>query len=498
MGRLRVRVIDEATGMLTAARIHGLASDGKFYAPVETYSRLGNARVHSFHTQGDYTVEAPPGRMRIEAVKGFRYLPAAQQVEVRAGQITEVELRLSSPDRLAWRGWRSGSTHVHLNYGGNLRNTPENLLRMARAEGLDVVMQLVANKDNRILDYQYFVRGGGEHPASLSDPFVKLHVGEEYRPPFWGHTFLLGLEDHLISPFTTGYEGTGIESLYPSNTDIFRKARAQGGVTGYVHAFAGDRDPLEGELGVAKAFPIDLALGTVDCLEWSAAGRATHAVWRHAMNNDLRVAPVGGEDSINDLHWTKLIGSVRTYVWLGEQPFTIGAWLAGLKQGRTFFSTGPLLELRIDGKAPGEEIRLPAEGGAVTIEARAESIAPLDKVVLYRNGEVFRTLEAGKPFREQVAVTASSWFSLYAEGPPYPLLDAEFPQAATNAVRVYVGGQKIRNRASAEYFIRWIDKLRQMAEAWPWWRSQQEKDHVFAQFDEARRVYERLAREAGP
>jgi hypothetical protein len=189
---------------------------------------------------------------------------------------------------------------------------------------------------------------------------------------------------------------------------------------------------------------------------------------------------------------------VRTYVWLGDQPFTIGAWLAGLKQGRTFFSTGPLLELRIEGKLPGEEVRLPATGGTVTIEARAESIAPLDKVLLYRNGEVFRTLEAGKPFREQVNVTASSWFSLYAEGPPFAPLDAEFPQAATNAIRVYVGDQKIRNRASAEYFMRWIDKLRTMADGWLWWRSPKEKDHVFAQLDEARRVYERLAREAGP
>jgi TolB protein len=496
VGRLRVRVVDEATGTLTAARIHGLASDGKFYAPADTYSRLGHARVHSFHTQGEYTVEAPAGKMRIEAVKGFSYIPAAEEVEVREGQTAEVTLRLRSPERLQWRGWRGGSTHVHMNYGGNLRNTPENLVRMARAEGLEVVMNQVANKDNRILDQQYFVRGGGEHPASVPDPDVKLHIGQEYRPPFWGHTLLLGLEDHLISPYTTGYERTGIESLYPSNTDIFRKAKAQGGLTGYVHAFGGDRDPLESNLGVAKAFPVDLALEMVDCLEWSGAGQATHPVWRHAMNNDLRVAPVGGEDSITNLHWSKLIGSVRTYVYLGEEPFTVGTWLAGIKRGHTFFSTGPLLELKIDGKIPGEEIRLPAQGGTVTLEVRAESIAPLAKLVIYRNGEVFRELPPDRPFQEQVKVTASSWFSLYAEGPPYRSLDAEYPQAATNAIRVYVGGQKIRNRASAEYFIRWIDKLRGMADAWLGWRSQKEKDHVFAQFDEARRVYERLAREA--
>jgi len=86
----------------------------------------------------------------------------------------------------------------------------------------------VANKDNRIFDWQYFVPGGGEHPISKNDAHHKVIVGEEYRPPFYGHIFFLGLKDHLISPFTTGYEGTGIESLYPSNTDMFRKASAQG------------------------------------------------------------------------------------------------------------------------------------------------------------------------------------------------------------------------------------------------------------------------------
>jgi hypothetical protein len=35
-----------------------------------------------------------------------------------------------------------------------------------------------------------------------------------------------------------------------------------------------------------------------------------------------------------------------------------------------------------------------------------------------------------------------------------------------------------------------------MAEAWPGWRSAQEKDHVYAQLDEARAVYRRLRDEA--
>ena len=55
---------------------------------------------------------------------------------------------------------------------------------------------------------------------------------------------LFNLKEHLISPFVTGYEGTGVESLYPSNTDIFRYAKEQGGIGAYVHPYDGDADPI--------------------------------------------------------------------------------------------------------------------------------------------------------------------------------------------------------------------------------------------------------------
>jgi len=35
-----------------------------------------------------------------------------------------------------------------------------------------------------------------------------------------------------------------------------------------------------------------------------------------------------------------------------------------------------------------------------------------------------------------------------------------------------------------------------MAEQWQWWRSQQEKDHVYGQFEEARSIYRKLGAEA--
>lgn len=339
-------------------------------------------------------------------------------------------------------------------------------------------------------------------------------VGEEYRPPFYGHVSFIGLREHLINPFTTGYEGTGIASLYPSNTDMFRKARAQGAAVGYVHAFSGEDDPLSGNLGIAKAFPVDAALGTIDSMEWSAPSRAALKVWHHALNNDLPIAAVGGEDSISSLHRTKLPGSLRTYAYVGKPgpsqgnvrnpKLTAENWIRALKQGRTFFTSGPLLEFNLNALGPGETLKLPAGGASITIKAQVWAFTPLARVSIYRNGRVWREVPLGKDrlgarIQETVRIDESAWFSLTAEGPAgsHPL-DALYPQAATSAIRVYVGEQKIRSRESAEYFVRWIDKLLGMADAWPDWRSAKERDHVFGQFREARDIYRRLAAEGLP
>jgi TolB protein len=490
----------------TAARIYADAADGKSYAPADSYARIASTRMtrrlngHVFHADGEFTLEVPPGPLSLEAVKGFEYLPARSDVEVKAGETVEAVLRLTPLVNMAAKGWYSGSTHAHMNYAGNLRNTPAHMALMGRAEDLDVVNILAANKDSRVFDHQYFEKGGGEHSSSLNDPDMAVIVGEEYRPPFWGHVFYIGLRDHLISPFTAGYQGSALESLYPSNTDMFRKAIAQGAAVGYVHAFGGDRDPLEGSLGGAKGFAVDAALGTMHALEWSGSSRASYTVLHHALNNDLRVAAVGGEDANTSLHRHTMMGSVRTYAYTGA-GMTAERWTAAIKEGKTFFSNGPLLELTIEGRLPGDSIRLPSPG-VVTLKADVWSFMPLTRAMIYRNGQVFREipLRADRmraTLEEQIKVDGSAWFSLSAEGAPaFVPVDPSFPQAGTSAIRVYVGDQKIRNRASAEYFIRWLDKLRTMAEGWPGWGSQTEKDHVFAQIAEARARYEQFIREA--
>ncbi len=493
MGYLKVRVVDEG-GDLTHNRIHLQAADGKFYTPNDAYARAGTRGDQIFHNAGEFTLTLPVGEASLNVVKGFEYLPQSLEVDIEEGAVAQLTVELEQMTDMGAKGWYSASTHVHANYGGNLHNTLENLMMMSRSEDQDLVLEQVANKDNRILDYQFFVPGGGQHPISEKDQIVV--VGQEYRPPFYGHVFMFGMREHLISPFVTGYEGTAVESLYPSNTDMFLKAKAQGAITGYVHPYLGESDPLEGNLGGGKGFMVDAALGTTDALEWSDSATSgfypLYAVW----NNGLRVTATGGEDSISSLHRSKLLGSYRTYVYTGNLGLNMDAWFTGLKRGRAFVSSGPLLEMQVGTSLPGDTVQLPPGGGEVTITGQLRSITELEELALVCNGELVQTfplrrIDNSLDIDFDHSIERSGWCHLRTEGDSdkrFPL-DVGYAQAFTNPIWFQVGDEPIRNPQSVDYAIRWIDKLQELADAWPGWRSEPEKAHVFGQFEQARQVY---------
>jgi hypothetical protein len=366
------------------------------------------------------------------------------------------------------------------------------MMFMGEAEDLNVLADKICNKDNRIFDWHYFT--GGIHPLSTAERILRFD--EEYRPPFYGHINLLNLSAHLMSPFTTGYEQTAIESIYPSNTDIFRIAHQQGAIGGYVHPWS--EDPVTSGYAVARGFPVDLALGASDYLEvltWSYSFTHTAPVWHRALNCGFKIPASAGEDSIVGLHASRLMGSSRVYVYLGPK-LTWDGWVDSIRRGRTFVSNGPLLEFTVNGEIPGAEIRLPAGGGPVEIAGRLESIVPLDRMEVYFNGKVIETVpltDGGKKgvLRKRIQIANSGWLTLrgISDKDRFPIED-KYVVGETSPVYVYCGDQPIRSREDAEYFIRWIDDITKQAQAHPGWRSEGERKHVLDQFQEARRVFE--------
>ena len=101
-------------------------------------------------------------------------------------------------------------------------------------------------------------------------------------------------------------------------------------------------------------------------------------------------------------------GTGRTYAKV-EGALSVPSWLAAVKAGRTFATNGPLLRFDVNGRGPGDELRVNG-AAAVRVRAAVQSIAPLDRLEIIVNGEVAASAPAnGRGTLEiaaDVAITA--------------------------------------------------------------------------------------------
>jgi hypothetical protein len=262
------------------------------------------------------------------------------------------------------------------------------------------------------------------------------------------------------------------------------------------------------------------AMDTDRISEWNA--------WYHLMNAGLPVK-ASGETDFPCMSGTR-VGQGRSYVQLGTAPrIDYPTWCRRLAEGRSYVSDGyaHALEFTVNGRVPGDELRL-ATAGPVTVRARVafspetplEPIyggivpvgglrhvgdtvnkrEPLSRdpryaegrrlVEIVVNGRVVDRREVPADGREHamefsVPIAASSWIAL-----------RQFPQLHTNPVSVIVNDRPIRaSRASALWAIACIDQL---------WRTRgpriaaSERAAAERAYEEARAYYRRVAGEAPP
>ena len=360
-GRLTLDVRDE-NGRSVPARVAVLASDGRAAAPAAAWMHgddgfdrsIQSAETHYFHCLSPCTLEAPAGDTRIWVQRGFEYVPWRRTVKLAARSNLTVVAKLERNALPASFGaFRSADLHVHMNYGGHYRNTPENLARQARAEDLDIIYDLIVNKEERVPDIAYF--RPGPDPAS-GDGVLILH-SQEYHTSYWGHLGLLGLSDHYLTPGFSAYQNSPLASAYPDNGVIADLAHAQGALVGYVHPFDSDIDPVN-DKSLSNELPADVANGKVDYMEIVGFSdhKATAGIWYRLLNLGFRIPTGAGTDAMaNYADLRGPVGMNRVFLDTGGDDSPAAA-LAALKAGRTFASNGPLLGLEVDGKHPGAVI----------------------------------------------------------------------------------------------------------------------------------------------
>lgn len=489
-GRVRVRVLGPG-GSAMPARLYVTASDGRAYTPAGAFHRaMMVTDRHYFHTDGTAELELPAGRTTIEAVRGWEYRPKSISIDVTPGATRTATITLERLADLPARGWYSGDTHVHdLHQGFGL--THEAFFLQLLAEDLHVTNALIHMDGTRLMGRWSDLTGT---PHRVSTRTHLLQYGQEFRGGL-GHIGMIGVREFTL-PFVGGQGGTAYAQPALDQPYV-EGARAQGGLAGFMHPYM---SPARTPAGAASTLiALDVALGLGDFYDigalWSDELESAGFYYR-LLNAGFRLPATGGTDNFSDVWRDPPPGSDRTFARI-DGPLTMPAWLDAVRQGRTFMSTGPLVFLDVEGREPGDELRV-AAGAPPTVHVKADamSITPMDSLQVIVNGEVVATVAARDPariaFNGPLAIPEGGWIAARVLGPHSNYIGDDYAFAHTSPVYVVRDGRRFVSRADAEFLAQTVDAIWGRVER-SRWRSDAERDRFRAAVDSARVVYRRLA-----
>ena len=488
-GRLRVRVVGP-DGASVGARIYIDAADGRHYTPDDEFHRsMMVFDRHYFHMTADTDVEVPAGRTTVEAVRGWQFVPKAVTIDVPAGGVQSATIRLDRLIDLPARGWYSGDGHVHdLHQGVGL--THEAFFRQLVAEDLNVTHALIHMDGTRLMG-RWSDLTGKPHP--LSTPRHILQYAQEYRGSL-GHIGMIGLREFIL-PFVGGAGGTAYGQ--PSLENIYLEgARAQGGLAGFMHPY--QSAPRTPQQAASTLIAVDLALGLGDYYDigalWSDEAASADFYYR-LLNAGFRVPATGGTDNFSDVFLDPPPGSDRTFAHV-TGSLTHAGWLDAIRRGRTFFSTGPLLFLTVDGREPGDEIALAATAPAsMRVKADVVSIAPVETLEILVNGEVVESVRASDPlkvaFDGPVDVPLGGWVAARTRGPSSRYLGDDYAFAQTSPVYVVRGSQRFVKASDVQFLEDTCEAISTRVEK-SRWRSEAERAAFKGAVDRAKAHYQKL------
>lgn len=455
----------------TAARVYITGAGGKAHVIPGAITYTRRSELHSI-VDGIASLTLPPGRYAVRAEKGAEFEPATQPVELRDGKRARVALEIRRFHDMNARGWYAGDLHVH--------REPGEMPLLMRAEELSIAPTITRH-------------AGDGRPERMPFPKTPELQNQEVERLRKGHgaVVLLNVPEPLpMNPAT----------LFPMDVEFCRQARRQGGF-------------VDQEKPIWKNTPVNLALGVVDAvgvvnnhfhphdvmLEAETYGSmerelpvyktmAGFAQWMidlyySFLNCGFRIPVSAGSASGVMASWP---GYERVYVHM-DGPFAYRQWFENLKAGRGIATNGPLLEVFVNRKPPGAELK----PGKAEVRIEAHSQAPLDRLEIVFNGEVlrsFRNIPKGA-FQKNIAleIRQPGWLAVRCFEP----VTDTVRYAHTSPFYFTRDGKLPVKKSDA---LKWADYVRQLAQAAVVSDYPSRADYEQAQrtFAEAERVYRRL------
>ena len=419
----RGHVVDADSGKPIAARIYlqsaagewllvnSAATNGSALPYLEQWvPRPGSAERHTTVSAHPFRVELPRGDYTVEIERGKEFIPLRQRLEIAVAPV-ELTFRLTRWIDLARRGWFSGETHVH-------RRISE-LPNVVLAEDLNVAFPVtfwtVRSDTAPSLEPSPLRSQGpspfgpredrGFDPIRIDPTHVILPRNTEYE------IFSVGDRKHTLGALFLLNHRSVFTNLAPPVAQISKQAHAEGALldldkhswpwsmmlvpVAKVDLFELSKNSVwRTRFGFNQAPPLtppwtNLEKDSPNTLtEWGWLNYGFE-VYYALLNCGFRLAPTAGTAS--GVHPVPL-GYSRVYVHTGNK-FSVDEWLRGLKAGRSFVTTGPMLFATVNDRLPSETIpfnRPPTDGLAVDIESISEK--PVARIEILVNGEVVESV----------------------------------------------------------------------------------------------------------
>lgn len=480
---LRGSIIDHETGAPVPARLyiesgdghHFLArSDGGTAIHYEKKREEKSVEIHTSLSAHPFEVDLVPGLYKLTVERGKEYFPVT--TAIRIGESSEeIEIPIRRWIDMNKLGWYSGETHVH--------RPIEDLKTLMLCEDLNVGLPLTA------------------WVSKAEDTPLKNNRNEEPIPP----AEVIRIDDtHVIWPLNTEYEigrigdkshtfgalfvlnhKEPLDIAAPPVSRVAIEARKQGALLDL------DKHNWPWSLMLIPAIRVDLfeltnnhiwrtefafktfhSEATADYMEIEKDGTGfTEGGWIDfgfktyyaLLNCGFDIKPSAGTAS--GVHPVPL-GFGRVYVKL-DGPFQYESWINGLRDGRSFVTTGPMLAVQFNGKNPGARFAVSdSDQGSVRVNGDASSLHPLKSIEIIVNGEIARSIPPPEVEGDQrpismsfdtlIPVPDSSWIAVRTcEDRP----DGRPRFAHTAPVHVEVPGRPLLpKRDEVNYFIKRIQE----------------------------------------
>jgi hypothetical protein len=465
------KIIDSSTGKPTAARIHFRSPDGRYFPPYGHTHEVNDNWFEDYgadlllgdtpyaYVDGTFQGELPVGDVYVEVSKGFEFEPIRQKLNIKPGQ-RELEIKLDRNSNLRASGWVTADTHTHF-------LTPETAHLEAAAEDINVINLLAAQWGDLYTNVGDLT---GAVSGSSSEETI-VWVGSENRQHFMGHISLMGATGSPIFPMST----SGPTEGYIGDPTV----RAMSEWADEAHE--------KGGLAIVPHFPFphseviaEVVLGKVDGLEirdFHVPTMDTYAVheWYRLLSCGYRVPAVGGTDKMSA---GMPVGGVRTYAYIGDNDLSHETWSDAIRAGRTYTTSGPLMDFTVEGLHPGDELPLPDSGGSVHVKATATCAMPINKLEIVFNGKVIAEASSKDGSKilvidEALDLPGSGWIAARAVSNhvAWHVWPVNFA-AHTSPVYVKAGRTDVFDAALGEYLIttmqggvEWLDTLATRADA---------------------------------